>query len=295
MKTFKEFCESYLGESLQIVYHATPLDGLYSILKSDRLELVPNIMNVEKDLGGKDKFYYLSTMRNKSGKYFLGSDKNAKTPRVETYLTLDFDYLKSKMKSLPVDYWGSGRKYSEEEERFWSNDPMLTGLKKFVKSIHVLVPKDSSEKELEKFHQLKFMADKRGIKIHFYDNPQNYVVGKNDIELKGEMDGYISLSDHGIKNFKSILSLVNSEKLNGDDSKYLRNLYYYKDYVGALNDNVGAIENFLHRSMKTDHQESRELGRKFIDAMKKFKKRDVKSFFEDVVLPKIKEKFGIDY
>ena len=58
--------------------------------------------------------------------------------------------------------------------------------------------------------------------------------------------------------------LVNDEKLSGDDSKYLRNMYYYKDYYGSLQDNVSEIENFLHRSMKTDEKESRDLGRKFV-------------------------------
>ena len=81
-------------------------------------------------------------MRNKSGRYFLGMDKKAKTPRVETYIELDYDYLKSRMKSLPVDYWGAGRNAGEEEERFWSNDAELKGVEKFIKSIHVLMPKE---------------------------------------------------------------------------------------------------------------------------------------------------------
>lgn len=285
---FKQF----LLESLQKVYHAAPIDSLYAILKSDKLELVPNVLKVEKDLGGDGKYYYLSTMRNKSGKYFLGSDKHAKTPRVETYLELDYDYLKSRMKSLPVDYWGSGRKYSEEEERFWSNDSELKTLKKFVKSIHVLIPKDVTEKDSKKLHQLKFMATTRQVPIHFYNNPENYVVGKKPVELEGDDWGYVSLRDAN-KGIESIIALVNDEKLTGDDVKYLKNMFYYKDHYGALQDNVSEIENFLHRSMKTDVKEIRDLGRKYIETMKRFKKKDVKSFYEDIILPKIKEKFGI--
>lgn len=54
--------KTFLLESLQKVYHATPIDALFAILKSDKLELVPNMAKVEKDLGGKEKYYYLSTM-----------------------------------------------------------------------------------------------------------------------------------------------------------------------------------------------------------------------------------------
>jgi hypothetical protein len=70
-------------------------------------------------------------------------------------------------------------------------------------------------------------------------------------------------------------------------------MFYYKDFYGSLQDNVSEIENFLHRSMKTNEKESRDLGRKFVETMKRFKKKDVKSFYEDIILPKIKEKFGI--
>lgn len=288
---FKEF---YLTESLQKVYHATPIDALFSILKSNKLELVPNMLKVEKDLGGNGKYYYLSTMRNKSGRYFLGMDKKAKTPRVETYIELDYDYLKSRMKSLPVDYWGAGRNAGEEEERFWSNDAELKGVEKFIKSIHVLIPKEPKDSDTKKLHQLKFMAGIKKIPIHFYDNPENYVLGKKSVELKSDenIDGWISLWEEN-KGIKSILALVNDEKLSGDDSKYLRNMFYYKDYYGSLQDNVSEIENFLHRSMKTNEIESRDLGRKFVETMKRFKKKDVKSFYEDIILPKIKEKFGI--
>lgn len=288
---FKTF---YLTESLQKVFHATPTDALFAILKSNKLELVPNMLKVETELGGKGKYYYLSTMRNKSGRYFLGVDKKAKAPRVETYIELDYDYLKSRMKSLPVDYWGSGRNNGEEEERFWSNDSELKDIKKFVKSIHVLMPKEPKESDTLKLHQLKHMAKMRDVPIHFYDNPENYVLGKKSVELKDDenINSWVSLWDHN-KGIKSILALVTDEKLSGEDSKYLRNMFWYKDYYGSLQDNVSNIEDFLHRSMKTDEKDSRDLGRNFIETMKKFKKKDVKSFYEDVILPKIKSKFGL--
>lgn len=288
------FKEYYLTESLQKVFHATPTDALFAILKSNKLELVPNMLKVEKDLGGKGKYYYLSTMRNKSGRYFLGVDKKAKAPRVETYIELDYDYLKSRMKSLPVDYWGSGRNNGEEEERFWSNDSQIKDIKKFVNSIHVLMPKEPKESDTLKLHQLKHMAKMRNVPIHFYDNPENYVLGKKSVELKDDenINSWVSLWDHN-KGIKSILALVNDEKLSGEDSKYLRNMFLYKDYYGSLQDNVSNIEDFLHRSMKTDEKDSRDLGRNFIETMKKFKKKDVKSFYEDIILPKIKSKFGL--
>lgn len=292
----KNFLEQVLNESFQKVYHATPLNALYSILKNDTLELVPNIANVEKSLGGKEKYYYLSTMRNKSGKYFLGSDKIAKLARVETYLELDYDYLKSRMKSLPVDYWGSGRKYSEEEERFWSNDSELKNISKFIKSIHVLIRKETDEfkgSDMKKLQQLKFMANTRKIPIFFYDSPENYVVGKKSVELEGDEDGYVSLSKPGLKDVLPIVKLMNDAKLSGEDAKILKNIFYYSGGY-QLKDDANVIENFLHRSMKTDDKDIRDAGRNFIDLMKKYKKHNVYDFLKDVVLDKIKNKFGME-
>lgn len=295
----KNFLEQVLNESLQKVYHATPLNALYSILKNDTLELVPNIANVEKALGGKEKYYYLSTMRNKSGKYFLGSDKVAKTARVDTYLELDYDYLKSRMKSLPVDYWGSGRKYSEEEERFWSNDSELKNISKFVKSIHVLVRKETDEfkgSDIKKLQQLKFMAKTRNVPIFFYDSPENYVVGKKSIELEDDenFDGYVSLGNKSTLNeINSIIKLINDEKLDGKDAKFLKDLFWYSGGY-QLSDQSQVIEDFLHRSMKTDDEDVRNAGRDFINFMKKYKKHKVIDFLKYVVLDKIKNKFGME-
>lgn len=285
---FKEF----LNESLQKVFHATPIDALYSILKSDKLELVPNIAPVEKHLGGKEKYYYLSTMRNKSGKYFLGSDKKANSPRVETYFVLDYDYLKSRMKSLPVDYWESGRKNSEEEERFWSNESELKGLSKFIKSIHVLVDDEKSKK---KYLELQFMANARKIPIFFYDKPENYVVGKKPIELETSDDGYVGGLDNkrDINEIRSLIKLMNDEKLDGDDAKFLKNMWHYS-FGYQLKDQANTIENFLHRSMKTDNNDSRTTGKDFITLMKKYKKHAVIDFLKDVALDKIKNKFGLE-
>lgn len=103
--SFKSF---YLTESLEKVYHALDTRSLIEILKNNSLELSPNVSNVETEMGN-DKYYFLSTMRNKSGTYFLGVSKDTKFPMKDVYIELDYDYLKSRMKSGPVDYWKAGR------------------------------------------------------------------------------------------------------------------------------------------------------------------------------------------
>jgi hypothetical protein len=65
--TFKSF---YLTESLQKVYHALDVYALNKLLKNNSFELSPNVSNVETEMGN-DKYYFLSTMRNKSGSFFL--------------------------------------------------------------------------------------------------------------------------------------------------------------------------------------------------------------------------------
>lgn len=278
---FKQF----LLESLEKVYHALPEKALISILKDDRIEFVPNTSIERKD--DKEKFYYISTMRNKSGRYFILPD--TKDPRLNVYFEINYDTLKSVAKSKPVDYWQAGPKGKEQEERFYLDKPYLENVKKYINSIHVLIKKDEDNSNEKSAQILNQLAHKRQIPIYFYDNSQNYILGKNPIEF---LERSYEESHKDIPyEISAIIKLYNDEKLNKKEYNYLKDLIRY--YNWNKTDSVTYLTNWLHRSMKTDDKNSRESGRMFTEAMRKEKTINMEKFLEKVI-EKSKKKFNYE-
>jgi len=282
---FKNF---YLTESLEKVYHALDVHQMISILKNNSLELSPNVSKVETEMGA-DTYYYLSTMRNKSGSYFLGVSKNTKYPMKDVYFEIDYDYLKSKMKSAPVDYWKAGRKDSEEEERFWSDEDHISDVSKFIKKINVLLM-DSLSDEARKKHivNLYWQAKMRNIPIFFYDNPQNFVLGKKPLDLNFDNDyNFEHPKSEYVNDLDAINKLMNDKKLDGKEVKRLKDVMRYDVY---RSDFIGALTREVHGSRKMLTSVNREYIKDFIDLMKKYKRKTVKEFVDNDVLDKMIER-----
>lgn len=290
----KELEESfYLTESLQTVYHALNLLELFGILKNDSLEFTPNVSKVETPLGNK-KYYFLSTMRNKSGTYFLGISKSTNLPMKDAYIELDYDYLKNNLTSAPVDYWQAGRKASEEEERFWSNEDKITNVGKFIKGIHIFIRQDLDEKQTEYFRQkminIWYAARVKKIPIFFYDKPQNFVTGKKpiDINFENEYPTERPKSKYTTKELEVLIKLMNDEKLSGDDVKKLKDWLRYSIYH---QDFINTVTQQLHGGRKDAVDEyRRNLLSTFINVMKKAKSKSVSEFIEKSVMDKMKER-----
>lgn len=285
----KNFLEQVLNESLEKVYHALNVHQLISILKNDSLELSPNVSKVETDLNDK-KYYFLSTMRNKSGTYFLGISKDTKFPMKDVYVELDYDYLKSKMKSGPVDYWQANRKGSEEEERFWSNEDHISNVKSFIKKIHVLVHKDDLTDEKRKKHlvNLYWQAKFKKIPLFFYDNSQNFVVGKNPMELDFEEEmEYERPKSEYINDAEVVIKLMNDQKLTGKEVKRLKDALRYPVY---REDFVTILTHGIHGGRKMTVGENRDFIKDFVDLLKKYKRKSIKEFVEKDVMDKMFER-----
>lgn len=282
--TFKTF---YLTESLQKVYHALNAHSLIKILKDNSFELSPNVSNVETGMGN-DKYYFLSTMRNKSGTFLLGVSKDTKYPLNTVYVELDYDYLKSKMKSKPVDYWQAGRKNSEEEERFWTNDDHLTNVSKFIKSIHVLLRKGDLEEYRKTYVNLYWQAEFKKIPIYFYDNPQNFVVGKKHIDLDFENEfEYERPKSEYVVDMEAITKLMKNEKMSGKEVNRLKDSLRYPTYAS---DFINQLTHEVHAGRKMGNGSNREYIKDFIDLMRKNNRKSVKEFVEKDVMYKMIER-----
>ncbi len=281
---FKQF---YLTESLQKVYHALNVHQMIEILKNNLFELTPNISKVEKDLGDK-KYYFMSTMRNKSGTYFLGVSKDTKYPMKNVYFEIDYDYLKSRMKSAPVEYWGAGRKGSEEEERFWSNDDSIGNVGKWIKKIHVLIKKDVEDSWKKHLVNLYWQSKMRNIPIYFYDDSKNFITGKNPIEVDYEnnLEFDRAKSDY-VNDLEAIIKLMNGSKLSGKEVERLKGVMRYPVY---MEDFITIITHSIHGGRKMTTTENRNFIKDFVELMKKHKRTSVKEFIQKDVLEKMLER-----
>ena len=126
---------------LQDLFHVTNESNLLQILKDDSLKLA-FAGGTQADLNlNRGYSFFLSTMRQKYGNYARNIGKETGYIKYHVVIHLDGRAITAAgFKVFPVDFWGQGPEYSEQEERIVSNKDELTPLKKFVKDIHVYIP-----------------------------------------------------------------------------------------------------------------------------------------------------------
>lgn len=143
-----------LLESMQWLYHATDIDYLTKILKDDALKMTfIGGSQADSELN-RGKLFYLSTSRDKYGRYARSGENSKKYVNKRAVLVLDGRRIENSKdyKLISVDYWKSkiDTHESEAEERIVSDINKLTPLGKYVTEIHVylkLEPKTWDETE----------------------------------------------------------------------------------------------------------------------------------------------------
>ena len=296
--------DSYITEGLGVTYHATEPEQLKSIFATGCIDLSPAIgADIESKLS-KGKYYYLSTMRTKTGRYMMGSGyvkKNA-------YLELDHDALTNNLKSTPVDYWGGDPSYSEHEERLLSDNDKICGIDKYIKSAHVLIDKrivkENEEKYLTMMMSLYLLASHHTTPVYFYTESSKYIAGKGGMSIddyfksigKDKHDYYNLGRDrpHIENNIDAIIDFYGGEKISRDTYNALENLRwdvnsnYSKDFIIDIkNDMTGG-----RRQGGSDRD--RENVKQLISIMKKYKSRSIEDFYKDVFIPDMNKRFKWD-
>lgn len=152
-----KFNEILTESASAIVYHFAPLYNAMQIMKQKRFGLTADIgTSLEKDMRAGDRWYYLSTARErtaqytKSGAYWTG-----------VVFTLNGNWLNHNHKSKPVDYWarmwlsthgvghGVDVRTREAEDRIFSTKPYINfppNPSDLVKEVHVLLRRDDKRK-----------------------------------------------------------------------------------------------------------------------------------------------------
>jgi len=162
---FKDF---YLTEHTNALYHATSLHKFASMIKDNAIKLT---MSSGSDATiNQGKYYYLSAMRVKYGKYAGGSDVS-----YDTIIDLNGTSISHVARIRGVDYWGkefsSSKTFREEqEERIMMDKPELAPMSKYVNSVHVYLAERylDNPSGLQLLSYLNETAPKTGLKVYYY-------------------------------------------------------------------------------------------------------------------------------
>ena len=205
-----------LNESLtDIVYHFTSMGVLSEIINTDAFYLSPSYGSFSDNLNKKKKFY-LSLTRQKNGK--LGYSRP-----YPVRITLDGNLLNYRFKGKAINYWGSSmgknnyfanpenngskkidyyQSRTENEDRLFSNEPVIYNFHKYIKRIDVLVNRDN-ENEM-KYGQMFTFSQFRKL-IHIYDNENDF-----NNQSKDEINGIFEFDNTRI----SKMSMSNRSRDN---------------------------------------------------------------------------------
>ena len=145
MKLIEIYNKLFEGSSSE-VFHKTYINNILSILQNNEIRLSA-VAGTGADAQKNDnKMFFLSTARSRSSSYFKSIGDYT------VLLTLDGQKMNNLVKSIPVNYWGSGfagidRSATDEmEDRFVSNKPTIPNAAKYIKKIGILLPHTREKK-----------------------------------------------------------------------------------------------------------------------------------------------------
>lgn len=175
-------------EGLGNLYHATDLSKLSKIMSDNAIRLTFASAVGSEILEDEKNPFFLSTSRQKFGRYASGGDFKTK---YFTNVTIDIDIDKLKrygVKFKDWDYWGDEYKslpsFKEEQEiRIMYNKDTLEPLYKFVDSIHVYVGGDNKEYIRYHMEYINSLKDKVNVPVYFYDNANAFKMQRTEYAI----------------------------------------------------------------------------------------------------------------
>jgi hypothetical protein len=283
-----------------VVFHATSIYNLSSILKENRLmttlqiatpsessELIPRLNKY---------FYFLSTMRNLSSDYKAAYNKYS-------YIQLDGKKISESFAGEPFDYW-QNNKTSEQEDRIITNLPYVEGVDKYINKILIYFKiknlnsyEDISNLDIKTLEDIKDFSEKLGIDVYVFENfsdlrlrnikrsrsIQDTIsilkedISKNKIQYREIPD--FPVREIGDDNYwvQYVMNIKNfSEKvLSGNIDRSIFNSRLWKDFSNDyyVNDIKRALKNELHNIRAKP--EYRKYLDSFVRIMKKYSIKNI--------------------
>lgn len=285
MVNFKEYLEEGLSP---ILYHYTTPDTLLKMLKQDRFFLSSTIANGADEKLGNQKVWFLSTARNKTGGY--GYEKfYEKTYHV--MIEIDGRKISQNYSGRPVDYWGADFKridpikYNEMEDRVFADDDHIPNLKKYIKSVHIYIPREDNRTSndnwvnvsLRNIRRSVIILKKKGIPFHFYDTKDTFFSQRKPIPFNSGLlrvhgkeayyngpRGVYSSDAHAI--LRILLAKNFDHFVKSEDNEAYKMVYKLRWESGAY------IDTMIHQLFQNVSKE--EKGRKYLGEISKIMKKN---------------------
>ena len=161
-----------------VVYHFTQIGYATEILEDNKFALT-FVSGADDNNNFKNKYYYLSTTRSKTGSFHRDSN-------IGVLLKLNGVKLRNNYVGNPVDYWGREfRKVAphknEMEDRIWSDKPFIEPAIKYIDEIHIYFIGNESMKSDKIYNdqmkralrKLLLLAKKNRIPTYIYTDSQS--------------------------------------------------------------------------------------------------------------------------
>lgn len=275
--------EGILTESAtDVLYHATTSLGARDILRDGEFKLTASLGTFEHEYSVRNRPYFLSTTRSKTGDY------HARYPSIgSTVFALDGRWLGQRYAVRPIDYWGSAWVHNksgrtrESEDRVYSrtNTIPLTP----VTAIHVYIQHQTPERiersldpeartrdfarsdgyRWDEIRDMSQLAEQRGIPVYIYYNLRDWKVQNT---ARAEHPEDVIELQHGLqrepynytpdRTFGPLLELITTDpsdesKLSTAAARLLYNIRWYSDTYKGL-------ESDMHNSRKASSSNYRD-------------------------------------
>jgi hypothetical protein len=239
-----------IKESLSdIAYHFTHSTRLLKILENDEIMLSTALGDERDLLINRGKFNYLSTTRSKNSGYISGNVR----------ITLDGRKINQRYKSVSVDFFKKGPKYSEQEDRVISDNLSIPNFSKYIIQIDIRI----SEKEISNGYEsltddmkkIINLCNKKNITLYFYVEDKNFKLQKNQIQFNPKK----------IENDEN--PVIQNEIFNYHFASFIayNNPYAYDKIIEYLNDE-SKIDRFIKnvKKQKSNYDRIDSVAHKFL-------------------------------
>lgn len=156
------------------IFHFTYVKNALNIFKTNRFKLVPSIgTSAEDKYSPKNKVYYLSTARSKTGDYTISNAGNN-----SVVFVLDGTFFNKRYTGKAIDYWDGGisraMNKAEMEDRIFHSEPYITfkNPNSVIKEIHIY----SNDFQYQPLFELIKESKKNKIPVFVYNEKESFIL-----------------------------------------------------------------------------------------------------------------------
>lgn len=268
-----------------IVYHYTDIHSAAKILEEKRFRLTAASGTDSEKKINRNKFYYLSTSRGKTGDYTLHS-----VYKIGVVFVLNGDWFNDRHQGGPVDYWermwlrsreaGAKDRFSEMEDRIFSDEPYINmkNMADAIREVHVLY--EEEEKTSKYLKSVISSCLKNKIPLYLYEDKEAFILQnkRKTVPVKDwikklnykKEPAYQRIATDWLARYKELYYKKTKSELSKEGDRARTMVLYYPQ------DAVTGISADIHNMRRNDADKVKG----FLDIMRKGKFKSVKEFVD---------------